>query len=348
MRIVSVEELTRRLAQLPGRPRVVASGNAAIPWVGLRAVDDALAEYTLHVLNAPPGVPDRPGVTAETCFVGSGMRHTRAWPTSPAGCRWCRCSCSDDPRRRRAPALRAAARRHVARHRGQRAAGGDRGFRARGGLVIAQVNDACPTLRRRAVHRRRRRPRGRGRRVRCRGAAPAAVDELPLASASWWPARVADGATLQLGIGAVPDATLAALTERRELRVWTEMFSDGVLALERAGAIDRDVPLTASFLFGSQELYDWVDGNPRVRMLRTETDNDPARSPGSAMTSVNTALAGRPLRPGQRLADQPAHPLRVRRPDRLHRRRAARARRAGLSSRCARGTPRRTCRRSCR
>jgi acyl-CoA hydrolase len=48
-------------------------------------------------------------------------------------------------------------------------------------------------------------------------------------------ALVQDGATLQLGIGAVPDAVLAELTGRRGLRVWSEMFSDGVLALDKAG-----------------------------------------------------------------------------------------------------------------
>ena len=69
------------------------------------------------------------------------------------------------------------------------------------------------------------------------------------------------------------------------------MFSDSVLALERSGALDTDVPITASFLFGSEELLDWVDGNRRVHMVRTETANDPARiarNPG--MVSVNTAL----------------------------------------------------------
>jgi acyl-CoA hydrolase len=69
------------------------------------------------------------------------------------------------------------------------------------------------------------------------------------------------------------------------------MFSDGVLALERAGALDVNEELVASFLFGSPELYAWVDGNPRVRMLRTEVTNDPgviARHP--RMTSVNGAL----------------------------------------------------------
>jgi acyl-CoA hydrolase len=104
-------------------------------------------------------------------------------------------------------------------------------------------------------------------------------------------ALVADGATLQLGIGGVPDATLAGLVGRHGLRVWTEMFSDGVLALERAGALDRDEQLVTSFVFGSQELYGWLDGNPRVRMLRTEVTNDPgeiARHP--RMTSINSAL----------------------------------------------------------
>jgi acyl-CoA hydrolase len=102
---------------------------------------------------------------------------------------------------------------------------------------------------------------------------------------------VVDGATLQLGIGGVPDATLAGLLGRRGLRIWTEMFSDGVLALEQAGALDVNEELVASFLFGSPELYAWVDGNPRVRMLRTEVTNDPgviARHP--RMTSVNGAL----------------------------------------------------------
>ena len=105
-------------------------------------------------------------------------------------------------------------------------------------------------------------------------------------------ALVPAGATLQLGIGAVPDAVLAALTTRHgALRVWSEMFSDGVLALDKAGALDLGHPVIASFAFGSAELYDWMDRNPRVRMLRTETTNDPAqieRRPH--MVSVNSAL----------------------------------------------------------
>lgn len=55
-------------------PRVVVSGNHAVPWVALDAVDQAWEEYRLFALNAPAGIPDRAGVTLETSFVGAGMR----------------------------------------------------------------------------------------------------------------------------------------------------------------------------------------------------------------------------------------------------------------------------------
>jgi len=104
-------------------------------------------------------------------------------------------------------------------------------------------------------------------------------------------ARVSDGATLQAGIGAVPDAALQGLTSRRSLRVWTEMFSDSVLDLERAGALDNDVPITTSFVFGSEELYAWLDRNDRVRMTRTEVTNDPSLiSANPMMVSINSSL----------------------------------------------------------
>jgi acyl-CoA hydrolase len=103
--------------------------------------------------------------------------------------------------------------------------------------------------------------------------------------------RVSDESTLQLGIGAVPDAVLAALTHRRGLRIWTEMFSDGVLNLHKHGCLDPDIPLTTSFLFGSHELYDWVNLNKRVRVMRTERTNAPSEIARQArMTSVNAAL----------------------------------------------------------
>ena len=102
---------------------------------------------------------------------------------------------------------------------------------------------------------------------------------------------VEGGSTLQLGIGAVPDASLAALGGRRRLGIWSEMVSDGVLGLEQVGSLDVDRQIVASFLFGSAEFYQWVDGNPRLLLLRTEKTNDPARiARQPLMTSVNTAL----------------------------------------------------------
>ena len=59
-----------------GGPRVVASGNFATPLTVLGALDGAVPEYRLNVLNAQPGLPTRPGVVHETSFVGAGMRRT--------------------------------------------------------------------------------------------------------------------------------------------------------------------------------------------------------------------------------------------------------------------------------
>ena len=99
---------------------------------------------------------------------------------------------------------------------------------------------------------------------------------------------MADGATLQLGIGQIPDATLRALTARRKLAIWSEMISDGVMALIGGGARRRALD-RVPFTFGSHELYEWVDRNQRVRMMRTETTNDPSRiAAHDGMVSVNS------------------------------------------------------------
>jgi acyl-CoA hydrolase len=102
---------------------------------------------------------------------------------------------------------------------------------------------------------------------------------------------VPDGATLQLGVGTLPDAVLGCLRDRRGLRIWSEMVSDGLLALDRSGALLPGATITASFCEGSAELYAWLDDNPRVRFARSERVNDPAliaRQP--CMRSINTAL----------------------------------------------------------
>jgi hypothetical protein len=76
MRVVSDAKLAAVFGALPAVPRVVVSGNFATPWQSLAVLDKAVPEYRLFALNAQPGVLDRDGVTLESPFVGAGMRHS--------------------------------------------------------------------------------------------------------------------------------------------------------------------------------------------------------------------------------------------------------------------------------
>lgn len=286
-------DLTTALRRLPPNPRVLVSGNHATPAHTLALVDAGLESYTLWALNGQPGLPDREGVVLETSFVGPGMRRSPRLRYVPS-------RLSLVPRlvgSTQAPDLVLV---HTTRPRNGKVSLGIEvnvlpaaieAVRRRGGLVVAQVNDRLPWTFGDAevdldlidvlVEADEALPRP----------APGAVDDAAARIGELVADRVPDGATLQAGIGAVPDATIHGLVGRRGLRVWTEMFSDSVLALEKAGALDRTVPVVASFLFGSEELIEWVDGNERVRMVRTEVSNDPALiAANPAMVSVNTAL----------------------------------------------------------
>jgi len=92
---------------------------------------------------------------------------------------------------------------------------------------------------------------------------------------------VPDGATLQMGIGAVPDTVLRYLEDKRDLAVHTELFSDGVMRLVEKGVITgarktlHPGRITAGFVLGSAALYRWLDGNPMVELYPTEYVNDP-------------------------------------------------------------------------
>ncbi|MFT7618419.1 MAG: acyl-CoA hydrolase [Planctomycetota bacterium] len=108
---------------------------------------------------------------------------------------------------------------------------------------------------------------------------------------------IENGSTLQLGIGAIPDAVLLSLFDKRDLGLWTEMFSDGVLPLIKAGVINGKFKtvhpgrITSSFTFGSQELYDFVNNNPLFTFHPSDYVNDPIRiSQQHQMVSVNSAL----------------------------------------------------------
>ena len=74
MRTVDGEQLKKVLQGLPKNPRVLVSGNFGTPKALLALFDEIVPEYTLHMLNAQPGIPNRPGVTYESAFVGAGMR----------------------------------------------------------------------------------------------------------------------------------------------------------------------------------------------------------------------------------------------------------------------------------
>ena len=74
MRTRGVRGLERRLSRFDGVPSGVVSGNGAAPWLGVDAIDRSIESYRLYILNAAAGVPERPGVIAETSFVGPGMR----------------------------------------------------------------------------------------------------------------------------------------------------------------------------------------------------------------------------------------------------------------------------------
>jgi len=108
---------------------------------------------------------------------------------------------------------------------------------------------------------------------------------------------VQDGATLQLGIGAIPDAVLLFLTHKKDLGIHSEMFSDGVVVLAEAGVITNTKKtinpgkFTASFLMGTRKLYDFVDNNPNVDMQPIAYINDPCViGQHEDMVSINSAL----------------------------------------------------------
>ncbi len=108
---------------------------------------------------------------------------------------------------------------------------------------------------------------------------------------------VVDGATLQLGIGTIPDAVLHYLTDFQDLGIHTEMFSDGIIPLVEQGVINNSKKtlhrgkIIASFVMGSRKLYDFIDNNPLVEFHPTEYVNDPFNiARNDRMISINSAI----------------------------------------------------------
>jgi len=108
---------------------------------------------------------------------------------------------------------------------------------------------------------------------------------------------IPDGATIQMGIGGIPDAVLFHLHEKKDLGVHTEMFSDGVVEMVEAGVITNEKKslhpgkIIASFVMGTKRLYEFIDNNPLIEFHPSHYVNDPfiiARNDN--MIAINSAL----------------------------------------------------------
>ena len=293
MRVITAEQLKSVLANLPANPRIIASGNFATPNTLLKVADETIEEFRLHMLNAQPGIPDREGITYETAFVGHGMRRHPRLEYIPSRLSLLPILIRDFARPD-AVFIHTSELRHDTVSLGTEVnilPAAIETARAHGGLVIAQANKQMPYTY------------GDAQIYETEIDYLVEVDE-PLETkpeTTFAPesleigqriaALIEDNSTLQLGIGAIPDSVLTSLKERKGLRIWTEMFSDGVFDLHKMGILDPDILITASFIFGSQELYQWLHLNRRVQMLRTERTNNPSNIAKQAkMQSINAAL----------------------------------------------------------
>jgi len=108
---------------------------------------------------------------------------------------------------------------------------------------------------------------------------------------------IEDESTLQLGIGALPDAVLLSLTDKKDLGIHSEMFSDGVVELVKAGVITNKKKtlhpgkFVATFLMGSKELYDFVHDNPMIYMASATYTNDPSViAQNDKLVSINSCV----------------------------------------------------------
>jgi acyl-CoA hydrolase/N-acetylglutamate synthase-like GNAT family acetyltransferase len=127
---------------------------------------------------------------------------------------------------------------------------------------------------------------------------PEALDDIDRAIGRHVASLVPDGATLQAGIGKIPNAAMDALGDRNDLGIHTEMLSDGMMELVKRGVVTgrRKSVLAGkhvtSFLLGSKALYEWAHDNPALEMRSSAYTNDPfVISRNDRMISINAALA---------------------------------------------------------
>jgi acetyl-CoA hydrolase len=125
----------------------------------------------------------------------------------------------------------------------------------------------------------------------------ASTDEVTERIADHVASLIPDGATLQTGIGAIPDAVLKRLTTRNDLGIHTELFSDGVIDLVNMGVVNGEKKtlhpgkIVAGFLLGTQRLYDFVNDNPIVELHPSDYVNDPfVIAQNENMVAINSAI----------------------------------------------------------
>lgn len=297
MQIINEYELLDIMRALRGA-RVVAGSHSGTPWALLADLDLSVREYTLFVLNAQKGpsnyygygYPERPGVTLETAFIGPAMRGKK-------GVKYYPCHLSLVPELLKTQLPVDAVFVQTSRVVGGRVSLGTevnylpaviRMVRESGGLVFAEINEQMPYTygdgefytdafdfaikvdRPLATH----------------VAGPA--DAQTLAIAEHVASLVPDHATLQGGIGGVVDNVMALL-DGSGYRVFTELGTDWVMDLSKAGKLDPDAVMT--FAFGSAEFYKWLDLNPRVVFVGSEEANNPGDIADELnVVSINTAF----------------------------------------------------------
>jgi len=127
--------------------------------------------------------------------------------------------------------------------------------------------------------------------------APPKITEVEKAIGENCAKLIKDGDCLQLGIGAIPDAVLLFLKDKKDLGIHSEMFSDGVVELVEAGVINNkrknlhNGKMLATFLMGTQRLYDFVDNNPSVAMYPATYTNDPyVAGQNDNLVSINSCV----------------------------------------------------------
>lgn len=293
MRQIPLSALGAAIAHVPANPRIIVSGNFATPYEVLAELERCIPEFRIQLLNAHGDIPDRDGVVHETSFVGPAMRKSSRLEYFPA-----RLSMVPRLIRTHTPPDIVVVHTSLPRN-GYVSLGTEvnvlpaaiESAKRHGGIVIASANPRMPYT---------------------FGDAEIPTEDIDLLVEVDTPlgspvvgtpsdtaiaigeriaAHIEDGSTLQMGIGDIPNAVLAAMLKRKELHIWSEMFSDGVLRLSQAGALDMHERLTASFVFGSQELYEWLNLNSQVRMCRTEITNNSGRiAKRPQMISINAAL----------------------------------------------------------